>query len=72
MKTRHHKCPLSQGGSKSGSNVKHIEERQHVLWHQAWGSRPPDSILKGLVALQELFGDIRLSELELIIRIDWS
>jgi hypothetical protein len=72
MKTRHHKIPRSMGGSNNEQNIKIIEEWQHDLWHQAWGNRPPESVVKGLVALRKLFGDVKLSELELIIRIEWS
>lgn len=71
MKTRHHKIPRSQGGGK-GKNVVLIDDDRHKLWHRAWDNKTPTNIVQSISALQELFGDIKLSELKLIIETDWS
>lgn len=71
MKTRHHKLPKSQGGGE-GKNIKIVEEHDHKLWHRAWDNKTPTNIVRSIEALQELFGDIRLSDPKRIIEIEWS
>ena len=71
MKTRHHKIPRSHSGGE-GKNIKLVEDRDHKLWHRAWDNKTPTNIVRSIEALQELFGDVKLSELKLIIEIEWS
>lgn len=70
--TRHHKVPRSHGGSNESHNLKMLPAYQHQLWHKAWDNKTPTNIVHSIEALIELFGDIKLSELKLLIEIDWS
>jgi hypothetical protein len=70
MKTKHHKVP--RNCTPEDPNVVLIEDRDHRLWHKAWGARHPQGIVGAVEALQELFGDVKLSDLKRIIETHWS
>ena len=70
MRTRHHKVPRHV--VPEDPNIVLIEDRAHRFWHKAWGARHPEGIIGAIDALQELFGDVKLSDLKLIIKTKWS
>lgn len=70
--TRHHLTPRSQGGSNAKHNIKIVDSRKHMLWHKAWDNKTPTNVVHSIEALIELFGDIPLSDLKMLVEMHWS
>lgn len=69
MHTKHHKYPRHP--AYEDTNVVYVDDKEHRLWHMVWQNRTPQGILKAINALQELFGDVKISEIKEIIKIKW-
>jgi hypothetical protein len=43
-RSRHHRRPVSLGGSDSKRNVSNVSVKQHQSWHNIFGNRRPEDI----------------------------